>query len=374
MKRIFTSIKFRRWNTCKSKKQLQRLGSQKSARKRKSKFRYEQIRLDKPYIAPLIRSISSTSRRTVKKETARKKRTILDVVAPRNFSLLNNAEEFLSFVALLRIHNRDRQRVQLVMKDTEKITTDAILVLRAVISEFHHNGVYFTGDIPSNKEVQQVLLESGFFEELRINFKYERNTKNNIKTHKKKRVESALTSDLIAQAAETVWNEKKRCNGIQRTLIECMGNTFDHAWLRRSHRECWFLSVYHNEQERKVSFAFVDLGVGIFESIKRKKYSGAIKQFFERVSGQYKDNAELLKLIIHEEIKRTRSGDKHRGRGLPGIYKAFERNQLSNLTIISNNVFANFAPENYRLIKNYFVGTFIYWELHEDNESLPWVI
>jgi hypothetical protein len=57
----------------------------------------------------------------------------------------------------------------------------------------------------------------------------------------------------------------------------------------------------------------------------------------------------------------------YRGKGLPNIYKGLERNYYSNLKIISNDVKANLATNEFEKLKTEFNGTFLYWELNNTN-------
>jgi len=120
---------------------------------------------------------------------------------------------------------------------------------------------------------------------------------------------------------------------------------------------------------------FVDYGIGIFESLKKKpkaeKWANRIeklKQFFSSHG-----NPELLRALLEGEVHMTVTGQHFRGKGLPGIKQVLERNQISNLHVISNDVFANVEKSQYITLKSTLNGTFVYWELNQTNENLPWV-
>jgi len=70
----------------------------------------------------------------------------------------------------------------------------------------------------------------------------------------------------------------------------------------------------------------------------------------------------------------TVTGQHFRGKGLPGIKEVLDRNQISNLHIISNDVFTNVQNDNYHLLNNEFSGTFVSWELNESNQNLKWIV
>ena len=70
----------------------------------------------------------------------------------------------------------------------------------------------------------------------------------------------------------------------------------------------------------------------------------------------------------------TVTGKHFRGKGLPGIKQVLDREQISNLSIISNNVNANMKNNKYLKLKNQFSGTFVAWELNESNVNSKWIL
>ena len=66
-------------------------------------------------------------------------------------------------------------------------------------------------------------------------------------------------------------------------------------------------------------------------------------------------------------MHKTVTGHNHRGNGLPGIYDSYKNNYLSNMIVVSNNVFVDIEGNIYRNVKENFSGTFFYWELTKSN-------
>ena len=143
--------------------------------------------------------------------------------------------------------------------------------------------------------------------------------------------------------------------------MESMANTCYHAKPKSIGEETWWLTVYHNREDDHVSFAFIDLGVGIFKSSKMSDFITQASTLFG-----LNDNRDILKEIISgRKLSRTRIP--FRGKGLPTIYKGLERNYYSNLRIISNDVSADLSKGEYLKLKTEFKGTFLYWELNNKN-------
>ena len=159
---------------------------------------------------------------------------------------------------------------------------------------------------------------------------------------------------------------------MQRVFIELMQNTNNHASNHRKGEKLWWSSIIHNKKEEKVCFSFIDYGVGILDSLKNKE-TGKFARIMTAIKNILKpqNNADILKLLlegkIHELIKEQAY---NRGKGLPGIYKAWKSNDISNLIVITNNVYANVANNEYREMTNDLSGTFIYWEINKNNKSI----
>ena len=78
----------------------------------------------------------------------------------------------------------------------------------------------------------------------------------------------------------------------------------------------------------------------------------------------------LLHGDIHKIANRTKTKEPFRGKGLPGIFGAMEKNDISNLQIISNDAYANVAKNKYVNLNNKLEGTYVYWELNTHNNNL----
>jgi hypothetical protein len=299
------------------------------------------------------------------------------IKAPENFTLIGNPEPVIDFVTKLQNCFDNKQKVFVVLRNVKKIDYDAIVVLLSTMVRFKSKRIGFNGDFPSDKTANDILTESGFFKNLFKQFKdeerYNINTNQNnlIHTHAYKNVDSVLSSKVIEQASQTIWGGKRRCQGTQRTFLELMLNTNNHATFGKEGDKHWWLSVNHRKKEKKVCFSFVDYGVGVFKSLENKpednKFYGAINKM--RSIFGFTNNAELLKLILNGELHKTVTGAYYRGKGLPGIYDAFMRNSFSNLVIITNDVYADIYKGIFKKINSNFRGTFIYWELNESNKS-----
>ena len=299
------------------------------------------------------------------------------IYAPELFSFLKNPEGVSAFISTLKRHYDKRKQVFIILKEISEIDYGAIVVLLSILVKFKANNIKFNGDYPDEPMAKSLLSKSGFIESLFRPFRQEdryeilAKSTNGIHTHAWKDVDSALGAEIIKTASLTIWGDVRRCQGVQRALIELMQNTNNHAVITRTGEKHWWLSVNHNTRTKKVSFSFVDFGVGVFTNLESKNRSSKFFGWTKKLSKLYKygNNAELLKLILEGHLHQTVTGKHYRGKGLPGIAEAFQRNQISKLHIISNNVFCDLENNDYRMLKESFSGTFVYWEIGETNEN-----
>ena len=300
-------------------------------------------------------------------------RNFKHIEAPRCFSMIENPEGTLELINSLERSLQKKEKVFVVLKHVEKIASGAIVVLLSIMIKFRNQNVGFNGDHPKNKKARLALINSGFFEHL-----YETQGDHisiqghkGIFTHANKTVDSNLSDQLISIVSKMIWGMPKRCTGVQRTYLELMQNTNNHASLNGPNEHHWYTTVSYNKDKNKACFSFIDYGVGIIESINKNekgKFWKSLTKIFSILKPQ--NNGDFLRLLLDGSIHKTATGDYYRGKGLPGIYKAFKDNKISNLIVITNDAMADCQENAYRTLKNKFVGTYIYWELNENNKHL----
>lgn len=278
--------------------------------------------------------------------------------APANFSFVENTVEVLAYFENIQRYINRRKPVLINLKDITNLTNDAIVLLLAFIKNPKiTKNVLIRGNYPKDTVLRKIFQESGVFG---VNGN-ENETKNYILTRQNKKAEGGIANELIKRATKIVFGQEARCPGVYRALMESMANTCYHAKPEQIAHETWWLTVYHDKAHNKVSFAFIDLGVGIFKSSKMTGFREKLTSFFGIT-----DNRDVLKEIISGN-KMSSTKIPYRGKGLPNIYKGLERNYYSNLKIISNDVKADLTANHYEKLSKEFNGTFLYWELDETN-------
>lgn len=304
------------------------------------------------------------------------------VLAPTDFSFIRNRDEVLKFLKQLEHCREERKKTLVRLDQVEHLPTDAILVLLSTMVLFQVDKVEFNGTKPKNFDINLKLSASGFFERLYKKSHIARDTysfkkiDSYIYTHGQKTVSSELADNLIKYASETVWGEPRRCQGIQKTLLELMHNTFDHAGQSKGDKH-WWLSVEHDQENKEVTFSFIDFGVGIFRSLSNKgpkePLYGALQHIRERFPLAV-SQVDKLRLILEGKVQLTQTNDYYRGKGLAKIYNHFKTNKIASLCIISNYAYVNAEKDEFIQLKDEFIGTFISFKIKKDIVSLPWQI
>ncbi len=360
MKKYLSTLKYKHYNTKHAEQQLL------------SKLRFKkQKRLERRQFQNIARHYPIPSI----KKNKHKYWDYNEVIAPSDFSFLYNTEEVISFVNEIVDYHKKRKKVWVRLRDVIHIDYGAIVVLLSIMVQFKSQGIDFNGDKPRNVEANRLLYKSGFLYNLffRDEERYSIGSEKNfdIHTHAWKDVDAQLGEKIITEASQTVWNEKRRCQGVQRAFIELMQNTNNHAVIGKEGEKHWWLSVHHNKEDKTVTFSFVDFGVGIFTNLNNKPESSKFHNWLKKLTGHFtfKNNAELLKLILEGKLHLTVTGKHFRGKGLPGIAEVQKRNQISNLHIVTNDVRYNVSQDEYKLLMQNFNGTFISWEIGVHNES-----
>lgn len=301
------------------------------------------------------------------------------VVAPRNLSLIDNTERTVHFLNIIQSYFEKRQKVFVDLIQVNKLSYDTIVVLLSVMIQFRSHKIDFNGNFPVDKIARRALINSQFLSQLYNKVKdvdqYEVvASDNSIVTHAQKGVDPKLSEKLIERSSQTIWGEKRRCTGLQRIFIELMTNTNNHAVIGQQGEKHWWISMNHDKHNKKVSFSFIDYGVGIFNSLNNKqpgsKFHGWRQAFIDKFKASKND--EFIQLILTGELHKTVTGKSYRGKGLPGIYESYQKNQISKLYIITNDTFADVANNQYYKLSNKLSGTFVYWVLSEENENKPW--
>lgn len=307
---------------------------------------------------------------------ARQLRAEIEAVkAPRVLSFLLAPNETAHFFSDVEQRCARERNVYLDFSDTLELTPEAVAVLvsRATEQKYNHGMLVFN-NLPPVGPAREVFEHSGALDYLRsIERAGEPDGRGEIvrrRVGKTKKTRSGTgtdrrpTNELTQAAFDRVRGTPYQFDGVQSIFGELLDNTAEHAAPEANRFERWHASAYADRERQVVSFTFLDNGQGIFESLERKGLLDHFARLF--TTGR----ADLLRRLLDRSAAQgfrqyqSRTGKPYRGRGLPRLKKALDRNQISALTLVTNNVIARVAEDDFQLLETDFDGTLVYWEHH----------
>lgn len=176
-----------------------------------------------------------------------------------------------------------------------------------------------TGNYPRNPEARRTLAEVGFYRVLSIHppetdpsselfFRIVHGTQS----------DARITNRLIANFEKEYKFDVIARRRLTAALIECMDNVKQHAYDRNSGSpdlyERWWLSGYFDSQTGLVTIVFLDQGLGIPTTLRRRENSSIREKIRERT--QMGEVKLLEEAVVHGA---TRLGSDRRGTGLPSL-------------------------------------------------------
>lgn len=297
------------------------------------------------------------SRVGLKTETRRDEKYVT-VKAPKEFSLVNNLAETAKFFKTLQFEFSHGRNVFVDFERTKEATPDAVLVLVSKITDKRFTRNRATrGSVPEEKRVHDLLLQMGFYQKVQSHYSHVVSTHGLMLKKRSRKVEPDIAREIISFASRHRYGNPRKCPGVYRVLIEVMANTRDHAAIRRKETESWWTAAYFDAERSRACFVFVDNGVGVFRSTKL----GDFQKVWGPLLG-FGSKGEVLEAIMNGSVG-SRTGIVYRGKGLPSIRNVYNRGEIQNLTVITNEVVGNFANGKFATFDPGFDGTLFYWEI-----------
>lgn len=282
-------------------------------------------------------------------------------MAPAVLSLVAAPDQSLEFFGRLQNFSAKRN-IFVDLSDVVTITPDAIALLLSLVSRLTRlHGIVIRGNYPSNQRAMRTIRESGFDQYLKTSLPPAENLKGAIIKRdlllQAKQADGEYARQLIDFCAKDDRNHLRLKQSFSH-LIECMGNTHQHA-ADHPGIESWWASAFQDQQRQCDCFTFVDMGVGIFNSIElsnRLKLYNLVSLFRPQV---------LRELLLGKIPSSTKLS--YRGRGLPSIYGSCKSGAIGKLVIVTNDVYADVEEDRYVTLPSGFTGVVLYWEVAHDS-------
>jgi len=296
------------------------------------------------------------------------------VTAPDHFSFINNPDAVCEFVNELEKLFERQTSVFVNLSNVTSMDHSAVILMMAVLVQFKSQKIHFNGNYPTKSDLSRsirkvvgTLYSKSFNKQDEYTIHVSKEYK--IYTHARKTVDSVLTGNLIGSCAELIWGDRRRCQGVQSSLIELMHNTNNHADPIEHGKKHWWLSISYDENTNSASYVFVDFGIGIIESLNSKPAGNKWSAGWKALKSLWNSDAALLEKILAGDLHKTVTGLSFRGKGLPHIAAASDRNHHEKLCVISNKAYCNYGSGVVKVLDRSFSGTLVHWEVNYDNHN-----
>lgn len=289
------------------------------------------------------------------------------VVAPQEFSFIDQPEMTISF---FRQAEGAYLRGRSVIYDLSKVESLSVTTAAILVSHIKDRNVNF-GMVsklisPEDPTVAKQLRQFGIFkrvvdhvEEIHADVAVHRLT--NIK------VANLMAREIVLASTFHVYGENRRISELYSTLIELMANTNNHADSEFIARYPWWLFVFPDQSKSAVKFVFLDLGVGLFESIPVRQW--LTRNPFPPLSKRgdialYERGGQLAKIFRNLEAGDIKSSTKlsSRGKGLPYVIKCAKSGHFKEFYIVSNDAYIDVLSNRVSAMNENFSGTLFYFE------------
>jgi hypothetical protein len=255
--------------------------------------------------------------------------------------------------------------VQFDLAAIQQMTPDAIALLVAnVNSKVFTRGVPVGGNSPEDNVASAMFDQSGFYDHVDSHRLRTRERKQ-LLVHRVtfNKVENLEAKSAGRFASDHVFGDGRRIRPLYEVLIECMANTNNHASTSQPGMYDWWLFAYNDPAARRTVLTFLDLGVGVFESL-------PMRAFWRdplRSVGLTGNLGVVPKLLAGEISSRT--GRAERGKGIPRINEHAIGGTFSRFVMIANDIYADLRNSSFRYLKENLHGTLFSFELSRPSDE-----
>ena len=330
-------------------------------RYQRSRQRYQEKRQRKNWVL-YKRSAKERRRNKIDVSQSHSQRKVIKLNAPESLSLIENTNETLKYFGTCRNMLKKGRYVFLDISNVTKLGVEVITLLAALVNDSSFRGKgRITGNAPKDPVLKRTFCESGFYKY--VNASKEMKNVQNINRnlfHKENsyKVATDIAKEACLYGLQYVWDEPRIIESLYENLIEAMSNTNTHASGRNEEKVKWWMYVYNVPVKKTSQYIFVDLGVGIFDSVPVH----AFKKLSRKIGISH--NAELVPDLLAGKIKsRVELDNKMRGKGIPQISLNSKSDCFSQAYILSNDVMIDLRSEVAMALKSSLNGTLMFFEL-----------
>jgi len=288
--------------------------------------------------------------------------------APSVFSLRDNASEVILFLNPLLTPTEKVEDTNVTlgidMASVKYASLDAVIYLMACVSHLRLHGknvdlqLYNSKSYDTNGLLQRCGFEAfacsssqnlKFADKKIIAFSGERATPYMFK-QLMKRLDSKLDIGV-------------KCKSV---LYEMLSELSENAWKYAypDKRQHGYIYMIIEEKEASMSVFFLDLGVGIPNSVRHKHSRSRIDNKWKWVNG----DSDIIARALLGDYRISSTGLKKHGKGLPMIFSTVAKKYVCELTILSGSAYC-YLSHSHRVkledLPENFTGTLFCWEMRK---------
>ncbi len=285
---------------------------------------------------------------------------IINLQAPINFSLIENTNEVLDYIENARKILASNNSVKFDISDINNLTPDTIPVLLSHIRDVGFNNfMQIHGNAPKAEKFNKLFTESGFYKHVRSLSKFQISDNNLMHNESNFKVKPDIAGQIINLLITNSDYTEEYLEPIYNIFIELMSNTHHHADLEKYGTSKWWLYLFINHDNRRISISFMDLGVGIFKSVIVQSYLQRLGLMFGVV-----DNSYLVDDLLNGNIQsRIEFDNEIRGKGIPQIVNYAKLDCFDKFYLITNDIKIDLKLNSFVKLSSDLKGTFYHIEL-----------
>lgn len=267
------------------------------------------------------------------------------IIAPSNFSFLDEPQECMSFFRKVRNKKNHYYKdgfyyVSIDLKNVQNIDYCSVSLLKAILLDFKPQKIHVQGNSPSNPACYNFLKLSGFYDGLLSLTNKQIHEKGNSDRIMFTKGSGSLSDAEDMELTRTLKKVRKyltgedgHCPQLRTIILEICGNSIEHS---ESFNKQWMFGVRYEHD--RVLISLIDTGRGILNTLYRKLG----RRFYDFVS---KSNKDVLEGAFDKKYE-SKTKDINRNKGLPVIKLRFTEGFIKGLVVITNNVVLNFANQD----------------------------
>ncbi|RZJ49276.1 MAG: hypothetical protein EOO44_18560, partial [Flavobacterium sp.] len=322
-----------------------------------SRQRYQEKRSGKVYRDLRRRRLErwKSSSYIIRSKSVVREHEIVNLPAPPDFSLVNNTNTVLNYIENARKTLKRQKEIIFDISKITNLTPETIPLLISHIKDLKfRNFMTIHGNAPDDDKFKKLFTESGFYKHVRSKNEFVVSVNNLMHNESNFKVKPELAGEIVEMIMERGNLSDLFIEPIYNIFIELMSNTHHHADLSKYGSSKWWLFLFIDNDAKKISISFIDLGVGIFKSM-------IVKSYIKRIglTTRLIDNSILVKDILNGKIQsRIEKDNEIRGKGIPQVVQYAREGCFNKFYLITNNIMIDLKDSSFKKLTSELKGTF----------------